>query len=85
MIVFLAGSILVAAKEHVTTGTIGFIVIALLGLALFFLIRSMNKQIRRINVSDDTKQDASRDSDGGTSQDDGGTEARREEKGTSDR
>lgn len=63
--------VLSASQEHVTTGTIGFIVIALLGLALFFLIRSMNKQIRRIDVPDDTNPDASVEPDQGTSQDDG--------------
>lgn len=46
-----AAAVLAAAgNSNVSTGTIGFVVIALLGIALFFLIRSMNKQIRRINV-----------------------------------
>ncbi|MGH3098534.1 MAG: hypothetical protein ACRDMV_21315 [Streptosporangiales bacterium] len=46
-----AATVLAAAgNSNVTTGLLGFIVIALLGIALFFLVRSMNKQIRRINV-----------------------------------
>ncbi|MGH3424499.1 MAG: hypothetical protein ACRDO8_07215 [Nocardioidaceae bacterium] len=64
------GTVLVASGKSVTTGTIGFIVIALLGIALFFLVRSMNKQIRRINVDgkdaegrprDDETKDSSED------------------------
>ena len=37
----------------VTPGVLGFIVVASLGVATWFLIRSMNKQFRKIDLPDD--------------------------------
>lgn len=43
---------LALSEQQVSPGVLGFVVVALLGLALFLLIRSMNKQIRKINFDD---------------------------------
>lgn len=43
---------LAVSEQQVSPGTLGFVVVALLGLALFFLIRSMNKHIKRIRFDD---------------------------------
>lgn len=37
-----------AAPSNVVTGVLGFLVVAALALALFFLLRSMNKQLRKV-------------------------------------
>jgi hypothetical protein len=36
------------ASDDVTPGVLGFLVVAAMGVALVFLIRSMNKQFRKI-------------------------------------
>ena len=36
------------ASDDVTPGVLGFLVVAAMGAALFFLLRSMNKQFRKI-------------------------------------
>lgn len=36
------------AASQVVPGVLGFLVVAGMGLALFFLLRSMNKQIRKV-------------------------------------
>ena len=36
------------ASDDVTPGVLGFLVVAAMGVALFFLLRSMNKQFRKI-------------------------------------
>lgn len=36
------------AAGQVVTGVLGFLVVAGMGLALFFLLRSMNKQLRKV-------------------------------------
>ncbi|HEY6276063.1 MAG TPA: hypothetical protein VIX86_06995 [Streptosporangiaceae bacterium] len=33
---------------NVVSGTLGFLIVAGMGLALFFLLRSMNKQLRKV-------------------------------------
>ncbi|GGO08735.1 hypothetical protein GCM10010116_17770 [Microbispora rosea subsp. aerata] len=38
-------------------GLLGFIVIAAIGLALFFLLKNMNKQMRKIQVPPDGRED----------------------------
>lgn len=43
---------LALGEQQVSPGVLGFVVVALLGLALFLLIRSMNKQMRKINFDD---------------------------------
>ncbi len=40
-------------KSKVTPGVLGFVVVALLGVATYLLIRSMNRQIRRIDLPPD--------------------------------
>ena len=36
------------AANDVVTGVLAFLVVAAMGLALFFLLRSMNKQLRKV-------------------------------------
>jgi hypothetical protein len=36
------------AASQVVPGILGFIVVAAMGLALYFLLRSMNKQLRKV-------------------------------------
>lgn len=38
------------AENNVTPGVLGFVVVALLGVATYLLIRSMNRQIKRIDL-----------------------------------
>jgi hypothetical protein len=46
--------LIVAVDESkVTPGLLGFVVVALLGVATYLLIRSMNRQIHRIDLPDD--------------------------------
>ena len=58
---------LLAATEKledndVSPGVLGFVVVALLGVATWLLIRSMNKRIRHIEVpKDDDRADRSQD------------------------
>lgn len=58
---------LVVAAEggRVTPGVLGFLVVALLGLATYLLIRSMNRQIRRIDLPEDRPDDSSGSEDAG--------------------
>jgi hypothetical protein len=37
-----------SASDNVTPGVLGFLVVAAMGVALVFLLRSMNKQFRKI-------------------------------------
>jgi hypothetical protein len=37
-----------ATANNVVTGVLGFLVVAAMGVALFFLLRSMNKQLRKV-------------------------------------
>jgi len=41
----------------VSPGVLGFVVVALIGLATYLLIRSMNRQIKRIDLPDDASGD----------------------------
>lgn len=43
---------LALSEQQVSPGVLGFVVVALLGLALFFLLRSMNKQMHKIDFDD---------------------------------
>ena len=38
------------APNNVVTGVLAFLVVAAMGLALFFLLRSMNKQLRKVGA-----------------------------------
>jgi hypothetical protein len=42
--------ILAVNEDQVTPGVVAFFIVAALGVTLFFLIRSMNKQIRKIEA-----------------------------------
>lgn len=42
-------------------GLLGFIVVAAIGLALFFLLKNMNKQMRKIQVPHDGREDERHD------------------------
>ncbi|HEX5289779.1 MAG TPA: hypothetical protein VFX25_12990 [Streptosporangiaceae bacterium] len=41
-------------SDDVTPGVLGFLVVAAIGVALVFLLRSMNKQFRKIAPKDET-------------------------------
>lgn len=51
-------TVLAVTENQVTPGVIAFLIVAALGVTLFFLIRSMNKQISRIEAprEEDLKQ-----------------------------
>jgi hypothetical protein len=42
--------VLAVNEDQVTPGVVAFFIVAALGVTLFFLIRSMNKQIRKIEA-----------------------------------
>lgn len=46
------------SEDQVTPGVLGFLIVVALGVALFFLVRSMNKQIAKIEApsEEDLKQ-----------------------------
>ena len=50
-------------ESRVTPGVLGFLVVALLGVATYLLIRSMNRQLRRIDLPDDHDQNGDQDGD----------------------
>jgi hypothetical protein len=39
-----------ASASNITPGVLGFLVIAVMGVALFFLLRSMNTRLRRVRA-----------------------------------
>jgi len=39
-----------SSSDNVTPGVLGFLVVAAMGVALVFLLLSMNKQLRKINA-----------------------------------
>jgi hypothetical protein len=62
------------SDNDVSPGVIGFVVVASLGVATWLLIRSMNRQIKKIDLPDD-EPPAGQDQPDGTS---------REERGSAD-
>jgi len=48
---------LAVGNDDVSPGVLGFLVVALLGGATYLLIRSMNRQIKRIDLPDDASGD----------------------------
>ena len=46
-----------SASDEVTPGVLGFLVVAAMGVALVFLLRSMNKQFRKIEPGTEETQD----------------------------
>lgn len=58
-------TVLLAAEESaVTPGVLGFLVVALLGVATYLLIRSMNRQIGNIDLPEDSPEDGMPPEDG---------------------
>ncbi|MDQ1599234.1 MAG: hypothetical protein QOD68_708 [Actinomycetota bacterium] len=49
------------AESNVNPGLLGFVVVALLGVATWLLIRSMNRQIKKIDLPDDAPDEPTRD------------------------
>ncbi len=47
-----------SSNNDVEPGVLGFLVVAALGVALVFLLRSMNKQFRKITPAEDPGQGA---------------------------
>lgn len=43
---------LAVAESQVTPGVVGFLIVAAMGVALFFLIKSMNKQFHKIDFEE---------------------------------
>jgi hypothetical protein len=56
-----------STASQVEPGLLGFLIVAGIGLALLFLLRSMNKQLRKISA--DTRQFASRQDPGSVGKD----------------
>jgi hypothetical protein len=48
-------------ESNVNPGLLGFMVVALLGVATWLLIRSMNRQIKKIDLPDDAPEEPTRD------------------------
>jgi len=69
--------------DQVTPGLLGFLIVAGMGVALFFLLRSMAKHLRRVDVGDsDREPDSERGGEpgegiAGTSSDSGSEPPRR--------
>jgi hypothetical protein len=47
-----AGSYLAVESDKVTPGVLGFLIVGLLGLATWFLLRSMNNQLRKVKFEE---------------------------------
>ncbi len=50
-----------SSVNDVEPGLLGFLIVAAMGVALVFLVRSMNKQFRKITPPPDDDQDATAD------------------------
>ena len=48
-------------ESNVNPGLLGFVVVAVLGVATWLLIRSMNRQIKKIDLPDDPSDEPTRD------------------------
>jgi hypothetical protein len=57
----LGSSVRAVEESNVNPGLLGFVVVALLGVATWLLIRSMNRQIKKIDLPDDAPDEPSRD------------------------
>jgi hypothetical protein len=55
---FLAGGTTSSTLSNVEPGLLGFLVVAALGFALFLLLRSMNKQFKKIGPPPEEEGDA---------------------------
>ena len=72
--------LLAVEDSRVTPGVLGFLVVALLGVATYLLIRSMNRQIRRIDLPEEPAEPA-RDPDPGPAPGSSGDSARPDDAG----
>jgi hypothetical protein len=54
MTAYAVAGVLAATDQDVSPGVLGFLVVAALGVATWLLIRSMNRQMRKIDLPDDT-------------------------------
>lgn len=61
--------------DQVVTGVLGFLVVAGMGLALFFLLRSMNKQLRKVASGPRWREEAAQARASAVGQADGSTPA----------
>jgi hypothetical protein len=62
------------AAGQVVTGVLGFLVVAGMGVALFFLLRSMNKHLRRVVREPRWREEAGGQEPGGPGPEPGGPE-----------
>jgi len=53
MTAYAAAGVFAATDQDVSPGVLGFLVVAALGVATWLLIRSMNRQMRKIDLPDD--------------------------------
>jgi hypothetical protein len=60
------------AASQVVPGVLGFLVVAAMGLVLFFLLRSMNKHLRKVVSQPRWREDAEGQEPGGQEPGDGG-------------
>ena len=51
---YVVAGALAVEDQDVSPGVLGFLVVAALGVATWLLIRSMNRQMRKIDLPDDT-------------------------------
>jgi hypothetical protein len=66
------------AANQVVPGILGFLVVAAMGLALYFLLRSMNKQLRKVAREPRWREEAGGQEPGGQQPGDGGDGAQDE-------
>jgi len=57
----LGSSVRAVEESNVNPGLLGFVVVALLGVATWLLIRSMNRQIKKIDLPDEAPDKPTRD------------------------
>ena len=57
----LGSSVRAVEESNVNPGLLGFVVVALLGVATWLLIRSMNRQIKKIDLPDEAPDEPTRD------------------------
>ena len=56
----MTGAVVLAIQDNaVSPGVLGFLVVAALGVATYLLVRSMNRQFRKIDLPDDEQEPGS--------------------------
>ena len=71
MTAYAVAGVYAVADQDVSPGVLGFLVVAALGVATWLLIRSMNRQMRKIDLPDDTEDTGGTDDAGERSGTDG--------------